>query len=46
MPSSMPKPARSTGTMIGRGEASFLPVIGATGVSIGAATTDRLRVAS
>lgn len=27
-------------------EASFLPVIGATGVSIGAATTDRLRVAS
>ena len=27
MPSSMPKPARSTGTMIGRGEASFLPVI-------------------
>ena len=46
MPSSMPRPARRTGTTIGRGSESFRPTVGATGVWMGVSVTATSRVAS
>ena len=46
MPSSMPRPARKTGTTIGRGRFKCLPVILQIGVSISRSLTSKLRVAS
>jgi len=46
MPSSMPRPARRIGTTIGRGFASSVPIVAATGVSISTSCTRTSRVAS
>ena len=46
IPSSMPSPARRMGTTRGRGVASRIPVVGATGVTMSAGSTRTSRVAS
>ncbi len=46
MPSSIPSPARRIGTTSGLGEASRMPVVGATGVVISTASVRTSRVAS